>query len=191
MLRGEVAGALTALLWQKPQFSVVATKKKKTVVFKFHVPVPHGLRQSYPGIWELFWGTGIEHWKKALSDAYWHGKWGDKELHHSISNHLHVVYRDALGVWPKASLALSGDGDKKSEELQAFYRNARIKRSQPDPWLALWVAERIEYLQPAIKEFRIKLKKGPHMRAGNRDPVVQAQGALTSRLPDEGKRLVN
>jgi hypothetical protein len=128
LLRGEVAAALTTLLWQKPQFSVVVTKKKD-IVFKFRVPVPDNLRPSYPELWELFFGTGIEHWKKALSSAYWNAKWGDKELPHSLSNQLRVVYRDALRIWLKASLALAKDDNKKADQLRVFQDSSRTKCS--------------------------------------------------------------
>src|SRR6266403_3717098 len=128
LIRGETAGVLITLLWQKPEFSVVSTKKKEGIEFRFRLPVPHDLRLSYPPLWELFFGGGIENWKKALSDSYWHAKWGDKNLSHSISNHLRVVYKDALGIWLKASLALTQDEGKKANQLQAFQRNSQIKR---------------------------------------------------------------
>jgi len=163
LLRGEAAGALTTLLWREPKFSIVASKKKEAVVFKFRVPVPDNFHSAYPDLWELFFGGGIEHWKKALSASYWQAKWGDKKLSRSLSNHLRAVYRDALGIWLAASLAHTKDQVKKASQLQQFQKASKIKRSQPDPWLALKVAMRFDVLQSSVKKLRIKIKHGPNM----------------------------
>lgn len=182
LLRGEAAGALTTLLWQEPEFSVVATKKKEAVVFKFRVPVPENFQSAYPELWELFFGTGIEHWKKALSASYWQAEWGDKKLSRSLSNQLRVVYRDALGIWLDAWLAHTKDEVKRASQLQQFQKTSKIKRSQPDPWLALRVAVRFGALLSSVRKLRIKLKHEPNIT--NAALVREIKSHLSSVTPE-------
>ncbi len=166
LLEGEQAAALAKLLWQQPWFIVRGRKNKRNeraIEFKFRIPAPDGLRRSYPALWELFFGAGIKLWERALTMAYWETKSGDKTLHRYISNFLRVVYRNALGVWLKEVWTLSNNDERKEGQLRAFLNHAGIKRSQPDPWLALLVAERFEQLRPAIKNFRIRIRRQANM----------------------------
>jgi hypothetical protein len=174
LFAGEAVGFLTALLWQKPKFSVAVTKKKKAVVFKLTVPVHKELQRSYPEIWHFFFGEGVDAWKKHLSTAYWNAAWGDKKLSISVGNQLRVVYKNALRAWFESYLRTSPDSNTKNEQLRAFDGSAQIKRLQPDPWIAMWVAWRFECLQPAINQLRIKLKKGPQRNVELLAPEIKA-----------------
>jgi hypothetical protein len=158
LLTGEAVGFLTTLLWQELKFSVAVTKKKKAIVFKLTVPVHDELRRSYPGIWELFFGEGVEDWKKHLSTAYWNTEWGDKQLSRSIAIQFKLVYEKALYAWFESYLRSSQDSDKKTEQLQAFRDRATIKKvfSLPSSNCALNSKEnRIEMLQCVLRKYRI------------------------------------
>jgi hypothetical protein len=168
LLEGKQAGALAKLMWRKPDFSACITENNRSIEFRYRVTIPMELKAWDPGVWELFFGARIDNWERTLNAAYRDTKSGAKQIHQVISNHLRTVFTKAMFMYledlrePPTGLVKNVSQHEHwqqitKDQLDAFWKLAKVKRSQPDPWLALQIDKRFRKLRPIIKGLQIRL----------------------------------
>lgn len=177
---GIQAAALATLSWQEPEFSVSIPKNKRAfVVFKFKVPVSAEVRQICPALCDMLVAsrTRADDWERFLTEAYRKAKSGKRDVHQCISGLLRRVYQ-ALGLY----LREVWDGcedlrDAKDKQLTAFHKRSGIKRSQPDPAVALRIAMKFEDYKAKVRELLANIDK---QRTAS-DPVISEM--IRNHLP--------
>jgi len=162
LLRGKQAAAFVTLLWQKPQFSVRIPKNRRAVVFRFEVPVTSKVRRSYPHLVGLLFdpGSPLDDWKVFLAQSYRSGKSGKRTYDQYISKFLQRVYINAVGlylnqIWSGHQNLLRAKGI----HLENFAKTSRIKRSQPNPSVALHIATKYEDYKTKVKDISVTIGK--------------------------------
>jgi hypothetical protein len=154
-LQGGGTAALFKLLWQKPKVFIGITEDRCHIEFRYPIPVPPIL--SPTSVSEFLFGGRNKYLEESLKIAYREEKTGNKTVDSFISNFLRRVCKNAFHICIESLWSLQ-DPKEKQRHLGEFDKNSIIKRSQPDPRLALWITNEISTLVPAIKRLRDKAK---------------------------------
>jgi hypothetical protein len=152
LLPGEALAALEKLFWTEPIFEVSVPEDGEAMIFTYRIATPSEVRNRYPGVHDLFFGDGRYLWAKRLDQAYRESKSGDKDFHQLIGYFLRRTLHRALEIWVSESWQLSRADRPK--ELEEFGKKGTIKRTQPDPRLAFWIAKRVMELEPIVIHLR-------------------------------------
>ena len=139
-------------------------------IFRFRFP-PRGKR--YHSLRYILFGPDSKSWQRSFRLAYSRVNYGDKNLERSISNQLRKLLVEGGRLWLRETWSLKGIPKNtiktlsRRTEMNAFEQEARIKRNQPDPRIAMWVFRRRLQLLTAVPALRERLKD----RASLMEPV--------------------
>jgi hypothetical protein len=150
---------LANLAWNTPQFLPRMITEKRVVDFIFRISVPQ-FPKRYRALQILLFPSTTKSWEKAFHAAYSKSKYGDKDLAKFMANPLHELFRAGVKEWLDETFDLE-DTDKgtgKTARLEAFTKGSRIRKHQPDPRVALWLASRRNRLLPAAKRLQKRLE---------------------------------
>jgi hypothetical protein len=135
-----------------------------TIDFIFRLCLSQPLKR-YPSLHYILFGPASESWEKLFRSAYSRLDYGDKDLEQSIANRLHLLFQEGVRLWLHEAWSLKGiaknTGKKPSRrrELEIFNKEARIKRNQPDPRVAMWTARRERQFLTDVPALRTRLKE--------------------------------
>jgi hypothetical protein len=150
---------LEKLVWNSPHFLARMNADNHTVDFIFRISVPR-FPKHYRALRLLMFPSNSESWEKAFHAGYSKSDYGDKDLAKFMVNPLHVLFRAGVQEWLDETLDLAdgGTGPTKLARLEAFSEGSKIRKHQPDPRVALWLARRRNRLLPAAKGLRTRLE---------------------------------
>jgi len=155
-LEGEEAAAIEKLAWGTPEFRACMAADEYAVDFIFRISLSQ-LPKRYRALFGTLFFFGSDTWESAFSWAYSRLKYGDKDLERSVANRLHKLFLTGIQVWLDESWSREGNPQNeknRTTELEAFKKQATIKRNQPDPIVALWTASRRDELFPVLESLR-------------------------------------